>query len=77
MSYTDEEDEAPPTVADRVLDALGAGLDTIEREKSFILDLILLVIVAASLATSAIQTVAVLGFAALFTHVVLTYRGRR
>lgn len=66
MSYLDEEEPVPPTVVERLL-------ATIERERSYLLDLCLLVIVAASLGAAGLPWAAI-GFTALLAHTILTYR---
>lgn len=68
MSYTDEEEPVPPTVVER-------AIAVVERERTFILDLILLVVIAVALAT-AYGIWPFVGLAALMIHVVTLYRGR-
>jgi len=69
VSYTDPEDEVPPTVVARAIDVVG-------RERGFILDGLLLVLVAISLAT-ATGVWPFVGLGALMLHVITTYRGKR
>lgn len=68
MSYTDEEEPLPPTLADK-------AEEFIMRERGFILDTLLLVIVAISLSTG-FGIWPFVGLAALMIHTVSVYRGK-
>lgn len=65
MSYTDPDEPIPPTVVDR-------ALAVADREKWFVLDLLLLVTIAIALAT-AYGIWPFIGLAALMIHTITHY----
>ena len=68
MSYTDPDEPIPPTVVDK-------ALAIADREKGFVVDLFLLVVIAIALAT-AYGIWPFVGLAALMVHTLLTYRSK-